>query len=124
MFLVMRGIDRAKQRLASAGVDLDDTANPDGWDVEEAGVVAEDYVADGRVFQTTLVVTVRKNCLAVSVNPQIGEALGYQPAAPQYLYPGYWGSVDVYVQTPEDAAKLAKLPWLVKLHLVPVAVLS
>lgn len=121
MFVQQVGSDRvkAKRRFAAAGIDLQDGA-PEDWGVETDGISADTFTRVGRILRTKLQVGVRKNCLAVSVNPKIGEVLGYQPAAPQYLYPGYLGQIDVYVKSQDDSDLIEDLPWLVRLHLVPV----
>lgn len=123
MFLTFVGADHVKaaRRCKAAGIDL--LGNEDLWEVDSAGVEATKYTQDGRVFTTQLQVAVRKNVLAVCVNPDLSEALGYTPAFPQYLYPGFMGDVTVVCRTDEEAAQVKALPWLVRLHVVPVTVL-
>ena len=130
MFVVFQGSDRtkARRRLTACGIDLIEPADGEFaepvWEIEASGVEVTDYVTDGRVLRSILGVGVRKNVLAVSVNPDLGAKLGYQPAAPQYLYPGHYGDVSVVLRTAEDADALGEVPWLVRLHVVPVTLLT
>lgn len=125
MILVFHEGDREKalRRMYAFGVDfeaLDSTT----WDVAKEGIDLYGRAPTALDISVAGVhVAVRRNAVAVVVNPKLGEAVGYQPAAPQYLFPGYWGGVDVRFRTPEDAAAAyATLgqDWAVRLCLVPV----
>lgn len=123
MFFVFTPDNKAKaeRRLFTSGIDLID-ADPATWEVGAEGLELTAFDVDDGIATTKLQVAVRKNCLAVSVNPKLSARLGYQPAAPQYLYPGHFGPVAVVWRQGEQPVT-SDLKWLVRLHVVPVTVL-
>lgn len=108
----------ALRKLALNGVEFD--GGPVTTDSD--GVLLNGVSVDDRVVFSPVVVTVRKNAVLVSLNPRIGEILGYQPAFPTVLGAGFWGVLDLYTQGVDEtqAAELQSLGWAVKLHFVPV----
>lgn len=70
-------------------------------------------------------IQVRKNMLAVHLNPAISEVLGYQPGGPLFLQPGWFGELEWTVMQPlrdDQSETLAGLDWIVELSLLPVTV--
>jgi hypothetical protein len=114
--------EMSMRRLRQNGVSVE---GPEGsFEVIESGVQLNGFVPSTETgeLQSQAVITVRKNCLLVSLNPDLGALLGYQPAAPQILYAGEFSQLVVNTQGLEldDLAELAKLPWLARLHYVVV----
>lgn len=115
--------DKAQRRLTSFGVDLT-VEEAASWDVAHEGI--DIYLAnegEASLAADALTVGVRRNAVLVVVNPKLGEAVGYQPAAPQFLFPGYWGGVDVKFRSLEDAIRAGEHlggDWGVRLCLVQV----
>ena len=115
-------VEASLRRLRMAGVSLEGPAN--SFDVIESGIELKTFEADTETgeLQSKAVVTVAKNCLVVSLNPEIGALLGYQPAAPSILYAGEFAQLVVNTQgiEPSDLAELAKLTWFARLHYMVV----
>lgn len=113
--------DKAQRRAFSFGIDLPEA----GWTPLHEGIAfyAETSDPAGANISTSGDVAVRRNSALVVLNPKLGEAVGYQPAAPQLLQPGHWGPVDIKFRSAEDAAlaftHLGR-DWAVLLCLVPV----
>jgi hypothetical protein len=110
---------RVQQRLTAFGVDLEG----DGWEPRTHCIGCYVEAPLGANLTTTANVGVRRNAVLVSLDPRLGEAVGYQPAAPTLLNVGYWGAIQVSFKTQEDAALAFSLLGgapAVTLSLVPV----
>ena len=131
MFLRLpKSPDLARRRFSGGGVDL---YAGDGVSIlapedtmirwTESGV---QLLPSADTLETEAVVQVRKNCVAVELNPKVGEILGMMPGVPQYLHPGWFGAVGLSVLglTDDQRAAILGLDWLVELHFVPVTTLN
>lgn len=123
MILVLRGtIEKVQQRLRANGIDFDGAL--DGMEVEDHGVrMPQADEPAVRTLATRARVAVRKNALLVTVNPAVGELLGYTPGHATLLTTGWWAPVELKFQTEEDCRMVAALglPWLVTVSVLPVA---
>jgi hypothetical protein len=95
--------EKAVSKARSFGLDI---ANPEVpcWGVSKEGLdLGAAWIEGGANLDTWLEFGVRRNAVLVVVNPKLGEFLGYQPAAPQVLFPGHFGPVSVKFKSADDA---------------------
>lgn len=126
MFLKLNAnkLDLSLTRLVRSGVSIEGAV-----EVTESGIrmgvprFDDNERLDFVSLVATGVVQVRKHCVAVEVNPQLSELLGFQPGGPQYLHPGWFGEVEFVFPEVDQGTRdmILELPWLVELHFVLVS---
>ena len=109
--------DVALRKLRLNGLDFDGEVSVEGSGVTLTGVTVED-----RFLSSPTVVTVSRNAVLVSLNPAVGEIIGYQPAYSTVLADGFWGQIEAVCGGVDDeqTAQLTALTWFAKLYFVPV----
>ena len=107
----------ALRKLRLNGLDFDGEVSVEGSSVTLTGVTVED-----RFLSSSVVVSVARNAVLVTLNPAIGEILGYQPAYSTVVAEGFWGHIEAVCGGVDDeqTAQLTALTWFAKLYFVPV----